>query len=268
MQKHHIKTLLVIALLITPALVHGEETVNVQATTDINVSTENRTTPKPTPVDVRNQIRAAEKARMEAMQHSTPSEKPALRTGAPEIRKNLASTTQNIRMNTRIDIKNASSSQERWGIRKDAHQDIFKARQVAFVKQLELSIRNLEQISTRIAERITKVEAEGKNRDMTEAKRLLDVAKTKIATAKQAVQNVASYTPPTNDIATTTTNTGDINVSIDLVKPRQYGEAAIKAIKEAKDALHEVVRSLAKSMGLKLGQENHTATSTATTTNP
>ena len=179
-----------------------------------------------------------------------------------DIRNERREEVKDIRMDARGMIKNSSTTMmERKDVRKDMRADIFNARKNALVKQMQVSISNLVQISIRISSRIDKAVSE--NRNMTEAKALLVTANTKIESAKIAVQAVADYTPPTNTGATSTNSTNTSANTAELAKPRELADAANKAIKDAHDALVVVVNSVAHNMGLKTGQASST-NSTAT----
>lgn len=163
-----------------------------------------------------------------------------------DIRSDRREEVKDLRQEGRQDMKNASNTIERREIRKDMRMDIFKARKEAIIKQLTVSLNNLKQIRERIGSRIEKAAAEG--RDMTKAKSLLVTADTKITAAINAVQALIAYTP-TTVTATSSTETS-AEASVELNKPRQMGEVAIKAIKEANTALVAVVRAIAQAMGL------------------
>ncbi len=145
------------------------------------------------------------------------------------------------------DIRNSSSTQ---GYR--AIQNIFIARKEALSKQLGLALSNLKQIRERINTRIGKAEQVGD--DMIEAKRLLTIADGKIASAEQALAKFNTFTSIASSTATTT---------IDMNRPRQIADTAIKASKDAHNALADVVRAIAHAMGLDLGeQKQNRSTST------
>jgi hypothetical protein len=169
-----------------------------------------------------------------------------------EIRDDRREEVKNIREEGRENMHNASSSEDRKEIRRDMRFDIFGAKKEALVKQLNLSISNLKQVRARIIARIEKVEQNGKS--MTEARKLLAVADLKIEAAQTAVntlQNlpapaISTSTPPT-DVSTSGSTTAKF-VNID--KHRKIGNDAMKAVKDAREALMMVVRSIAHSMGL------------------
>lgn len=150
--------------------------------------------------------------------------------------------------------------------RKELRADIFKLRQENIVRQLTRALDNLKQVRTRIDARITKSEQAGRN--MTDAKALLVTADAKIAAAVSAINSVATFVPPvaTSTATSTASSTPGNGEMADLQKPRIIADGAIGAIKDAKDALNDVVVSIAHSMGLKLGNDGKNATSTATST--
>lgn len=176
-----------------------------------------------------------------------------------EIRKEKIEDAKDIRAERREEAKLATTTAARREAMMKTRMDVFKVRQNALVRQLNLSISNLEQIAGRIEARIAKAEESG--RDMTQAKRLLEVANGKINLAKDAMQQVLNYVPST--VATTTSSgSGDV----ELEKPRKIGADAIEAVKDARKALADVVRAIAHAMGLGNNIKVNTSTSTGTTT--
>lgn len=123
------------------------------------------------------------------------------------------------------------------------------------VEQSNQALKNIYQIRSRVAARISSATS---TRDMTEPKALLVTADAKIALADAAVRAFASYT------ASTTATTTDA-----IATGRSLGEAAVRALNDAKKALNDVVVSIAHSMGYKIGRDGKiegAATTTATTT--
>lgn len=159
-----------------------------------------------------------------------------------EIKDERKTEVKDIRQQGREDMKNASFGGERREVRKDMRKDEFKARKDAIVKQLNVTLNNLKQIRARISSRIDKAVLEG--RDMTKAKSLLVIADGKITLAEQAVNALVALNPTAS--STTATSTP----SVDLGKPREVGDAAIKALQKAHEALVAVVVAIAHSMGL------------------
>lgn len=165
------------------------------------------------------------------------------------------------RVETRAQLKNASSSVERREIRKDGQEerkelrkDQFEIRKNTMVRQLNLALNNLKQIRERINSRIEKATSNGK--DMSKAKELLLIADAKIITAENAIKALNSYIP--TPVATTTDAAAAAAIAVDLIKPREFGSAAISAVKDAHKALVEVVRAVAQA----LGEGNATTTNT------
>lgn len=125
----------------------------------------------------------------------------------------------------------------------------FEVRKNALVLELNLSLKNLVNIRARIAERITNLETQGKN--VTDAKANLLVADDKLAKARIAVDLFASTnTTPVVSTPTTTPSptTGESEVNLD--NPRKIGNDAIKAVKDARDALRKTLDSLPKIQAL------------------
>jgi len=181
--------------------------------------------------------------------------KPFMNVNASSTRDDRREQIQDIRQQGREDIKNASSSEDRKNIRKEIRKDEFAVRKEALSKQLDVAIQNLKQIRERINARITKSEQAGD--DMVQAKSLLVLADAKIVTAEQALATFKAYVPTASSTATTT---------IEMARPREIADNAIKANKAAHEALVEVVRAIAHAMGLDLGEKNkETATSTSST---
>jgi hypothetical protein len=170
-----------------------------------------------------------------------------------EIRDDRREEVMETRREGREEMKNATNTPDRREIRRDMRKDIFQIRKEALIKQLNVSIENLKQVRERIVSRIDKATSAG--RDMAAAKSALAIADAKIATAISALETLKSYTPPTPTASSTDPT------SIDLTKPRQIADAALKAVKDAHESLTAVVRAIARAMGL-----GGTASTTPTTT--
>lgn len=136
-------------------------------------------------------------------------------------------------------------------------KDAFQIRKEALVEHLNFALENLGDIRNRINERINKLDAEGK--DTTAAEADLAVADTKIASAKVSIDALAAL----ND--TSVSATASSTAEVELAKPRQVGDAAIKAVKDARDALKEVIQEIVKLVG-KGRTMNATTTASTTTT--
>ncbi|MEK7463781.1 MAG: hypothetical protein AAB610_01530 [Patescibacteria group bacterium] len=149
---------------------------------------------------------------------------------------------------------------DRKDIMEKMRKDAFEIRKGALVEHLNFALENLLNIRGRINERIIKVETEG--RDMTEAKAQLIIADKKLADARIAVDALGTLNISTGN--TSAAAEASTTAEIELTKPRQVGDAAIRAVKDARDAFKKVVGAIAKKMSR--GKGNGTATSTATTT--
>mgnify|MGYP001576008140 CR=1 FL=1 len=133
-------------------------------------------------------------------------------------------------------------------------KDAFEIRKGALVQHLEFALENLENIAERIETRIEKLDDEGKDTAAAEAK--FDIAVDKIAKARVAVDALASLDDDSANVTATTT------AEVELSKPREIGDAAIKAVKEARDAFKEVIQEIVKLVGK--GRLNATTTTTIT----
>jgi hypothetical protein len=175
---------------------------------------------------------------------------------------------RDLRKDAKDDLKRATSSMVRKEIKSELRLDIFKAQMSHLVRQLNLALNNLRQIRDRIQARIIKAESTGRN--MTEAKTLLVTADLKITAAQQSINALAAFNASTSvAVGTTTgTTTATTSVHIRLDKPRQVGAAAIKAVKDAREALNAVVRAIAHNMGFGAGGRATTTPPIGTTTPP
>ncbi len=251
-----------IALLLCTTSVQAQETQD---------PTENR-------IEVQNQLRASTTAPRGPLKNPRPPVKSQaeikleknmeIRNAELMKQQEMRREVKEIKAETKTDLKTLrASSTDMFKRMKDDRKEIkkkmeirsFEIRLAALVKELKVSLTNLDGISTRIDARITKLEGEGK--DLTEAKAEFVIAKDKLAKAKIAVATleafkIGSTTPATN--ASTT-------VEVELSKPRVIGDAAIKSVKEARDALKKVIQAIAHSQGNKNGMKIN-ATTTATTT--
>jgi hypothetical protein len=133
----------------------------------------------------------------------------------------------------------------------------FEMRKFALVNELNKAIRNLENIDSRLTARIANATS---TRDMTEAKAALVIAEGKLATAKIAVSALAAYRYSTSTVSTGT------STDVSLEKPRQVGDAAIKAVKDARDSFKKVIELIAKNMGLGDDKKKKDDDKNATTT--
>ncbi len=152
------------------------------------------------------------------------------RAGIVEERKN---SIQDIRTERKDMLKNASNTPgARREIINNMNKETAQIRHTALVKQLRLSILNLENAYKVVEGHINKVGEKGI--DVNQAKQRLDTTKDKIQLAKTAVENMAKW-QPVSAVGTSTVN---------VVKARTIGEEAIKAIKEARESLRSVIENL------------------------
>ena len=189
--------------------------------------------------EVRGDIREEKKAEVKNIKETTRNEVKDLKEKMLSERKDPRSAGS-IEEKKEIRLSNKEAMENFKTARKDAVKKMkteeFKTRANALVKQLNISLEYLNNSRTKINDIITKQEASGKV--LTDAKAALAVADTKIAAAKSAVEAL-------NGLAATT----ETSTETDLAKPRQLGDAAIKAVKEARDALKEVVKHIAPKSG-------------------
>ncbi len=157
-----------------------------------------------------------------------------MREERKEMRKDGATTTPNQMFKAKMN--------EKRDMVKKMKVSIFDERKSALIKELKLSVENLTNISGRISERISKLEADGK--DVTEAKAAFEKAKNNLEAAKTGIsvfENINIVIPDK-----TTTGTDASNTEVDLEKPRTLGDVAIKSVKEARDSLKKVVEIINK----------------------
>lgn len=143
--------------------------------------------------------------------------------------------------------------------------NVFNIRKNTIINELQRALDNLRNIRDRVEVRIDKAASNTKN--MTESKRLMVIANTKILDAQNAIDQLRTIRAHESTPSTTATS------SINLDKPRLVAIDAQKAIKDAQRALNDVVVAIAKAMGLKLGNSfgdpyghPEISTTTATTT--
>lgn len=195
----------------------------------------------PGEANIKTNIRVME---MKDMRKDMKDARNNIREEKKEDIKNLhASTSSMLKGMIKRDIKTASSSEnfrknseERKEIIKKMKKEAFEIRKAALVKQLNITLENLVNIRARISERIAKLESEGQV--VTEAKTLLSIADDKLSQAKLAIDTLSNFNLSNNE------NSGSTSDEVELTKPRQVGDAAIKAVKEAKEALRAILKAL------------------------
>jgi len=250
-KNYYICGALALALICTlPGIAKAEEST-IGGSAEINTQTSTQT-----PANIREKLRLEYEVKMKNMKanqgirnetleqrkvaSTTSGSKPIINTIRKDIRSDERADIKIIRTDTRIDIRNASTSQDRKEIRRDMHVEMFQVHKNTLVLQLNLALSNLKQIKGRIVSHLEKIEVSG--RPMTEARALLVTFDTKVTTAEMAISSLTAFTP-----SVTVTSTTTVAGSVNLDKPRQIGETAIKAVKEAHEALSAVVRSINKN---------------------
>ncbi len=172
--------------------------------------------------------------------------KKEMREEAKELRSDMRAEAKLMRASSTDMFKKSAEARKdiREEIKKKMKLNEFNARKNALVKELTVAISNLTNISTRIEARITKAEAEG--RVMTDSKALLAIANEKLATAK--IEVAAFQALSIDSSATASSTETSATAEVDLIKPRTLGDAAIKSVKEAKEAFQKVIVSIAHNM--------------------
>ncbi len=163
-------------------------------------------------------------------------ERKELRASTTERLKELKDERKDIRASTTATFRILKN--ERGEILKKIQLNSYEMRKQALLKELNASLNNLTKISGNILERI--VFLEGKGRDMTKARADLTIANDKIAKAKLAIEVFTNLPTPTIAPSTNSTST-----EVNLEKPRKTGDDAIKAVKEARDSLKVVLKTIA-----------------------
>lgn len=150
-----------------------------------------------------------------------------------------ASTTDRI-----IFKREQENRENREKLAKTMQTKVFETRKKALTRELSGAIKNLDNIAIRIQSRITKAETSG--RDMTQAKTLFVDAQNLLAKAKIEVAAFEAL-----NITSSTNTTASTTAEVDLNRPRALGDAAIKSVKAARDAMQKVVVAIAHGMGLR-----------------
>ncbi|MES3031390.1 MAG: hypothetical protein V4697_03180 [Patescibacteria group bacterium] len=144
--------------------------------------------------------------------------------------------------------KNATSTGEFKGIRKAIQNkmklDVFEARKNALVRELTVSFNALTSARTRINNFIVQREGTASTTLMTDAKAKLAIADDKLAKAKISLDTLAAF----HYASTTATSTATTTAEVELEKPRKVGDEAIKAMKDARNALKDVLTAIKKAL--------------------
>lgn len=247
-KQHYFLGLILLAVaIIIPTLTSAQEIESeTEANASINAGTNIRTDSvqqrnnRPTP-RTQQEIQAELRLRADARASSTnrigdrPANRPSSTTQPLQRNPNIRNEQNDIMMKLSSSTREENKEMIK-EIKTELHRDIFIARKNAIIRQLNVALNNLKQIRTRISSHIKKSEESGRN--MTVAKNLLIVADTKINLANEAILKLDTNT------------SANASTTVDLMKPRQVAETAIKAIKDAHKALVDVVKAIAKDSGL------------------
>lgn len=275
MKKHYILVILACALVtLVPSRnsivsAHDEDDAGSDVKVELRESNSIRAK-APTAVERLEKLRMEQEIKLKERLNATSS----MRTGDDRMDDRMENRMEDKRP-VGINARVASSTlRERMESRmenvKKLRMDEFKKRQKNIVSQLERALNNLKQIRSRLVSRIEKAESSG--RDMTEPRRLITIADTKIDLAAKGIADFASHNASTTTASATTTVESDDEV--DLTKPRQINVEVIKSIKDAHRALVDVVISIAHNMGVKCSRDDDSihceanTTVEATTTTP
>jgi hypothetical protein len=209
-------------------------------------------------MEERKEVRGEFRNEIRDMRASTSIEIKGIRADMKDARKEFGEERKELKeerkenignLKMAIQLRRASSTDmfkklnnEKKDLLKKMKKDDFESRKKALLNQLNISLENLSAIKTRISDRILKAELEGRN--VTDAKSALAIADDKLAKAKTAVEALSTLQAPAPSSGTAS------STEVDLTKPRQVGDEAIKAVKEARDAYKKVVDIIAKGMGL------------------
>ncbi|MFA6458837.1 MAG: hypothetical protein WCV79_00325 [Candidatus Paceibacterota bacterium] len=247
--------ILAIVLIGTPALIQAETDTDASVSASAEIKVRNTLREK-IKADMENKAENAKNNRdyrnLKLAEYGTTSAR-IMATGTRPMPIRAASSTIRVKLEERRDDKKEEKQEKREDRREDRQEkriEKFQEERAHIVRQLEQSISNLKQVQTRIQSRITKAEQEGLN--MTDAKTLNVTATTKINLAVQAVDALKIFDASSNVSASST---------IDLSKPRELLNTARLSIKTAREALNDVIVSIAHTMGYKLGAKIN-ATST------
>ncbi len=273
------------AIVLIPGATQAEE-ASVSPSASASVSASVTASPTPVPANIREKLRMElelknqnlkanqgfrndilEKKRMASSTASTTDKTirrdlKEVKGDIKDVRGDFRDDVKDIKKDAKDEVKdlmrdhrNSTTSPNKQELRREIELRLFQAHKDMLVRQLNLAVTNLKQIRERISSRITKAEQSGKN--MTESKALLVTADAKIVAAETAITALANFSVGTSTASTT----GTTPATVKLDKPREIGDKAIKAVKEARDALLKVIVSIGR-----IPAPTVTATTTATTT--
>ncbi len=257
-----------LSLIIVPMLAHGQEAPGrFRSTPPTGSSSEQRRPIQEIEQRLSNDRIGSTTPRLGRPEFASSTGTSTPRDMQAEIRRQIdqkRNELKDLNQASSTDGKNNSLGQR--NERKELRVDIFKLQQNRIVNQLKRSLENLNQVRNRIQNRIDKAVQNGK--DMTSVKALLVIADSKLALAKSSVDSFAAFSPATGTpvmSSVSSTSSSATTSSINLDKPRQMASSTIAAIKDARDALNNVVTALAQALGI---NNNHEATSSTATNTP
>lgn len=223
----------------------------------ISISNSNAETVNPTinPANLREKIRADMDIKMQNVRANQEARNQIIEKTRPSYTAPINNPYERIENSAERKIGNqieqkmerrlsSSSPQFREGIAVDKIKimtgKVLTEKKETVSKQLDVAIKNLEELRKRIGSRTEKDRMT--NKDMGMVIELLKIADKKIALAKEALAKLRAYEPITKDAATTT--------PINLDQIRGIIDNAHKSIKEAHRALTDVVVAIAKISGV------------------
>ncbi len=157
----------------------------------------------------------------------TPAKLQTFKVGS-STRPVMGTTTRNMMGSTTKGMK-----QEKRELKMTEKKDVALNIKNKLVERLTQALNSLTTTKTNLSTYIDKQIADGKS--VGNAKTLLTTASTKIETARKAVATVVAWKPDAKTASST---------EISLTKPRETANIAIKAVQEARLAIHEVIKEL------------------------
>lgn len=133
----------------------------------------------------------------------------------------MSSTTKGIMMGEKRELKMTAKKEVALNIK------------TALVERLTKALNELTLVKTNLSTYIDKQVAAGKS--VGNAKTLLATASTKIEAARKAIAAVVAWKPDVKTASST---------EISLTKPRETATTAIKAVNDARQAIHAVINEL------------------------
>ena len=195
-------------------------------------------------VNMENRLEKNREIRNVDMARKNSSSSPMFRDEKVKNFKAASTTDRIIFKREQENRENRENRENKEKLAKTMQTKVFETRKKALTRELSGAIKNLDNIAIRIQSRITKAETSG--RDMTQAKTLFVDAQNLLAKAKIEVAAFEAL-----NITSSTNTTASTTAEVDLNRPRALGDAAIKSVKAARDAMQKVVVAIAHGMGLR-----------------